>query len=308
MSILKLAPASVVDEPDKKAISKLVSTDEPLAAASTYLFSANPEYGSIVVSGKQAGISFGQWLTDYGYHALGTDCDQYGKLPLEIRGLGGEEGKLFYSLNKTKPSLWVITEAKPGAVVYLGEGEKTDSAEFLASLADGSFTKEMEDYEVVPQMTAEVDTGTTYVVDDRVRILEVTPTVDLPAELHMHVFDHEEEIEHCDDPDHDHDHDHDHHDHSYHQGDGVIDGSASFSAGESNSLYEADFYLVDGSMEMSTDSRSFKVLVFMSGTAVVDDHEETIHAEKGTVIFAPASSKPFRITGNCNFMMVHLNA
>ncbi|MBF0580502.1 hypothetical protein IM774_12165 [Erysipelotrichaceae bacterium RD49] len=298
MSILKLAPAAIVNETDAKAINELINTDEPLAADSTYVFSQNPGYGNVVVSGPQAGIYFNQWLSDYGYDALGSDGKKYGRLPFEIRGLGGEEGKLYYSKNKTKPSLWVITDVKPGGMLYLAPADEIDQNTFIDKLKDGTFVDSFEEVEVAPQTLADLDAGSAYVLNSGVRVLEITPTVDMPEDHHDH--DH-------------HDHDHDHEaevrpvSHDYHKGDAVIDGSASYSVGETNSLYEADFYLLDGSMEMDADSHSFKVLVFISGTAVVDDHEETVHAQKGTVIFVPASTKPFRITGNCNFMVVHLN-
>lgn len=291
MSILKLAPAAVIREGQAEAIRKLIACDAPIAADSRYLFSMDPQSGSIVVNGNEAGESFAQYLDEKGFEALGTDAEKYETLPVVIRDLGVENGELFYSPAKKNQAFWYITDAKAGSVIYFGLKDALSKDELEKALEDGSYKDKLQAVDIQKDDLLVVDPGTIYVFEKGPSILEIERNVPDKDDNYKAAI---EDINVG------------HNKHDYHKGDWVADGQAEHIDAGRNDVFELDLYQLDGRMDMDTDDKTFKTLVFLEGTAVIDDHHETIHAEKDTVLFVPAYTEPFHITGNAKFALVHL--
>lgn len=285
MSILKLAPASVVDASASQALENLTSTTSPLAAQAKYLFSDNADHGSIIVNGPWAGKTLRQYLSDEGWQVLGNDASKYEVLPFTVKALGGEG--IYANAEKKNQSFWYVMEAAPESFLYFG-GKGTLSADELeTAIKDGSWTAILQKAAAQKDDLFVVDPGTICAFEKGPRILEVEALVPVAGESEDSVY---EKVGSDD----------------YHKGDWVADGQAERALAGSNDVFELDLFQVDGRLDMDTDSKSFKLLVFLSGNAVVDADDETLHCEEGSVLLASADSDTFHITGNCKFLLVHL--
>lgn len=292
MSILKLAPAAVTSESDQAALKELVANDAPVDADSKYLFSVNPDHGSVVVSGKDAGMPFGQWIADKGWQAFGSDAQSMNTLPVSIRDLGVENGKLFFSPKKKNKSFWYVDDAPEDAAIYFGVNDSMTPAEFDDMLKDGSWKEKLEKIDAVKGDTFTIEAGTAYVFEKGIRILEFTESNPSSNDGMVEVA--QEDLK----PIH----------HDYHENDWVADGQAERVCAGRTSTFELDLFEVNGRLDMECDDKSFKAIVFIEGDAVVDDHDKTIHCQKDTVLFAPANTDKFHITGNCRFALIHMVA
>lgn len=290
MSILKLAPAAVTSESAQAAIRQLIANDASVDADSKYLFSIHPEHGSVVVSGKDAGMPLSQWIDDKGWDALGSDARSLNTLPFTIRDLGVENGQLFFSPKKKSKSFWYIDEAPQGASIYFGVNDSMTPAEFDTMLKDGSWKEKLEQVDAVKGDIFTIEAGTAYVFPKGIRIVEFSDTEPSASDQMVAVDDSRPEPIH----------------HDYHENDWVADGQAERVCAGRTSAFELDLFEVNGRLDMNCDDKSFKVIVFVDGDAVVDDHDDTIHCQKDTVLFAPANTDTFHITGNCRFALVHL--
>lgn len=288
MSILKLAPAAVTQATSEEAVRRLIAADTTLAADSRYLFSQNAEHGSMVVSGDEAGKSLADYINEKGWAILGTDAQNLQMLPFTIRDLGVESGELFYSADKKNQSFWYVSDAPEGSAVYFGMKGSVTPDELEAALKDGSYKTKLEAIDIAKDDLLVVEPGTVYVFEKGPKILEIERKVPENTDG----FQAEEGSEAVK--------------HDYHKGDWVADGQAEHVSAGRNDVFELDLFQLDGRMDMDTDEHSFKVLVFLDGTAVVDDHQETIHCQQDSVLFVPAHTEPFHITGNAKFALVHL--
>lgn len=287
MSILKLAPASVINASASQAVDDLANTTAPLAAQAKYLFSDNADHGSIIVNGSWAGKTLRQYLSDEGWQVLGNDASKYEVLPFTVKSLGDTNQSVYSNASKKNESFWYVMEAAPETFLYFGAKGSFSPEELAAAIEDGSWKSSLQKASAHKDDLFVVDPGTIYAFENGPRILEVEALVPVSGESEDSVY---EKVSGDD----------------YHKGDWVADGQAERALAGSNDVFELDLFQVDGRLDMNTDDKSFKLLVFLSGSAVVDADDETLHCEEGSVLFASADSDTFHITGNCKFLLVHL--
>lgn len=281
MSVFKLAPAEVVHSDAAEDLALLQLNDSTLNSLSSVLFSADPENGSIIVTGEQAGKSFAAWLGEQGKEVLGSDGQDYAQFPFTIRQLIAGPREILFTPSQKTEAFWFVMKADAQAKMYFAQAGSIEADQLEAALNDGSWKELLHAVPVSQGDIFALEPGTICAMEYGVRILEVA----------ANGKGHGEEVVAP---------------HDYHHTDWVADGEADQACAGRNSVFELDLYRLDGRIDLDADGHSCKAIVLLDGTAVIDDHEQTIHTQPGSVVFVPASSDKFHMTGDCGFALIHL--
>ncbi len=293
MPIIQLAPASVALDNESAQIQELLNTENLLQEDAKFLLTTRHGSQNVITQGANQGKSIGQWLAESNNEVLGTRGMDYGTIPFEIRDLGAENAKIFYSARKQHSANWFVTSAPEGAAIYFGFNNQLTPDELQAALKDGSWKDKLTKVETKAGDLFDLEPGTIYVFEKGPRILEVQKTVDEKDPNEAVPFEKVQPV-------------HDEHDHE-HEDEAVAEGEAETACAGYNDVYVFDLYRVDGSLDLNASSRSFKVLVFLNGDGVVNAQNETYHVEPDSVLFVGADTPTFNVTGNCSFAMIHLS-
>lgn len=281
MSIYKLAPASVVASSPENDVQKLMFTSENLIAGSRYLFSCSSKHPSIIVNGENAGMPLMEVLAADDFKALGSAGASYQNVPFAIRKLDPAADEIIYSAQKAHHSFWYVTDAADGSEIFLARPGAVDPEQFAAAVENGAWKPMLQPVPVSEGDIFAMRPGVACALTHGVSVLEIETTV---ADVEPETAAKED----------------------FHQDDYMADGQGECATAGRNSVIEFDLYRLDGRLDLNADARTCKVLVFLHGEAVIDNGDETIHAQKDTVLFVPADTPAFHITGNCAFALVHL--
>jgi hypothetical protein len=266
------------------------------------LFSAEPGKESEIVTGKDAGTLLGEWLKRDDYKALGSFAQSLGTLPFTISEFdtASQNGGLIYNTGSEGSAFLFVLSADENAKIWFGTGKEYDDTSLEQALNDGSWQSEFEPVDAAANDIFSLDPGAAYVIEDKADILLFQSEVALGETAEPEEEEETEEavetesIEH----DHDHDHDHDHED--------LEDGQGQWGTAGENGVFALDLFTIDGALDIETGDESFDVLVFLDGSAVIDQDADTLHAAKLDTFFIPAGNGHIKVTGNATFALARL--
>lgn len=291
MSLVKLAAAARCHEDPAVDLTLLMSGKDAAESSSQVLFSDQPQMESEVITGEYAGSLLSAYIDLAGREILGKDAENLKKLPLMARAVRSDGTHLYYSGPENTDAFLVVCEAAENASIYFGVKQSSTKEQLEAALKNGTW-KEM--LQPVPAQKGDVfqlDAGTIYAFDDGITMLEVKKVhesrpVD-PGEvlesLNLEPIAHD-----------------------YHHGEELVDGEGDRTLAGKNDVFELDLYTLDGRLKMDADARSFKVIVVLEGSVVVEKEDLVLHGIPWDTFFASAKTDDFTLTGNCRFALIHL--
>lgn len=292
MAIYKLAPMDEIESGDTIELVRQHGDVDTLNILESWLLSTRQGYESELISGKEAGMSLNEFIRKKGMGVLGTDAQDFDRFPITVKQVNTlNPGAVRFNPDKKHESLWVVLDAKPGACVYYGMSRSVTLDEVKEANEKGTLKDLLQSVEAQPGDVFTMEAGTLYAFGAGLSMLEVEKMAD-QDEVSVEVFYRSVNLEplHA----------------AHHQGEWVRNGHAQAQTLGVNDVFGADAYQLNGSIDLSADDKSFKALFFISGSAVIDDDDQTLHAEPGNPFFVEAGSKPFAVTGNCEFILVHL--
>lgn len=292
MSIVKLAPASRCEADAARDLSMLAEGKSFVDEGSEYLFSDLKGKESEVISGEYAGKKLGEYISLMGWDCLGSDAKGYTKLPISIKAARSDGNRIFYSPDKKRESFWYVAEAQDNANIYFGVKEEISKELLEAALKNGTWKSLLQPVPAKQGDIFQVDAGTVYAFDQGVTLLEISkedgeadqPVLeDVMSSLNLKPISHD-----------------------YHEADWLAEGQGERAAAGRNDVFEFDLYQLNGRVDMKADDRSFKVIVVLDGTAVIEKDDMILHAAPWNTFLAASPTDTFHITGNCKFALVHL--
>lgn len=280
MAIIKLAPERNSEQ------------DDQFTNNIDWLLYCVPAGGSEVVSGKEGGKSFAQYIEDKGWGCLGTRAKDDQVFPYSVKLINGTKDVLL-QINpyEEKESLWYVLSAQPGAQMFFGLNQELSEDQFKEAIENATLPEYMQVINPEAGDVFEVEAGTVFAIGEGIVILDIQKSGNEPEFSDEDIFS-TLKLKPVS--------------HDRHESNWLANGDARYECLGNNNIFDADLYELNGAIDVDADEKTCKVLVFIEGSAVIDSDGETLHAEKNSTFFVEAGTYPFKIVGNCKFVEIEL--
>lgn len=163
--------------------------------AETWLLSSHPDGPSTVVSGKDAGTPFPEWLGQQGRGILGTDCEKFPYFPLLIKLIDAKK-KLSIQVHPDdayvrahgggygKTEMWYVVDCEPGASLYYGFDHKISKDEFRKRIADNTLEQVLNRVPVHAGDVFFIEAGTLHAIGAGILIAEIQQNSNLTYRIY----------------------------------------------------------------------------------------------------------------------------
>lgn len=292
MSVIQLAPSVKCYSWGGEKLKDLFGLTNEEKVAQSWVLSAQEGRESEVITGENAGMLFGAYLESKGPGVLGTKGEKYPGFPLSVKFSDNQDNSIVQVNPDTeKGSLWYVVSAGENSVIYFGMASEINHGELMAALASGDLGKYLK---AVPARTGEVfavEPGIVYAYGADVQLLEIdveAPEREMTRDevlggIRLQPAEQDFAL-----------------------GSWTEDGQVRRAEIGRTRVFEAQLLDLNGRLDVEADEKSFKAMVFLEGSAVVERDEEILHAQPGSAFFMEAGTEPWHITGNCQFVLIQL--
>ena len=269
---------------------KMSAAQDKLPSDLDLLISMDSSRLTEVVSGDCGGKSLLEYINTHD-GCLGTKGKGLKKFPFVVKVLSNPiPGLVQVNAYPNQDSLWYMLEAREGAAIGYGFKEGVTKEQITDGIVNNTLAQDLNVIPVKAGEVLKVEAGTVFALCNGLTILDIqnelindAPTKEIVELLKIEPVTHD-----------------------HHMGEWLADGEAKYGCLGKVASFDADLYDLHGRLDMDADSESFKVLVFTEGTAVIESGDEILHAQQYSTFFVGADTKPFHITGNCQFVMIRM--
>ena len=288
--------------------------------AESWELSAHPAGPSSIVGGEYDGVSFDKFVEDYGADVLGWKSQSMDRFPILVKFIDAKN-KLSVQIHPDddyayvnegefgKNEVWYVMDAEPGAKLFCGLKEHTDSETLKKKVLDGTVTELLNEVEVKKGDVIFIPTGTIHAIGSGVFVCEIQQSSNCTYRLYdydrvdkdgskrplhvkkaMDVVDLEPYVKNA-----------------Y----GFSEPVTDFEGNTAQTLcrckyFESTKYEVHGELQLKMDDASFLSIVILGGSGRIYTGEESIDFVPGESIFISAGRKVVHVEGSCEFIATHV--
>lgn len=292
MSLIKLAPSVKCYNWGGEKLKERFGLQTDKKVAQSWVLSALEGRESELVSSGMAGMLFSEYLKAAPKSILGTRGEKYSVFPVAVKFSDNQENSIVQVNPDTeKSSLWYVVSAGENSVIYFGMADAITEVELLAALSSGNLGQYLRAVPVKAGSVLSVDPGIVYAYGSDVQLLEMdveTPEREISREEVLGGIS-LQPVEQ-----------------DFALGEWAADGEIRRAEIGENGVFRADLIDLNGRMDLDADTFSFKALVFLEGTAVLERDDEILHAQAGDSFFMEAETPVWHMTGNAQLAIISL--
>lgn len=292
MSIIKLAPSVKCYNWGGEKLRERFGLQTDKKVAQSWVLSALEGRESELITSKYAGMLFSEYLKAAPAGVLGTKGEKYPVFPLAVKFSDNQENSIVQVNPDTdRSSLWYVVGAGEKSVIYFGMADEITQVELLAALSSGNLGQYLRAVPVKAGSVFRVDPGIVYAYGSEVQLLEMdveAPEREMSREEVLGGIS-LQPVEQ-----------------DFALGAWAADGEIHRAEIGENSVFKAELIDLNGRMDLDADTFSFKALVFLEGSAVLERDDEILHAEPGDAFFVEAETPVWHVTGNAQLALISL--
>lgn len=296
MGIYKLSPdvesfewgGTKLKEYGKKAKNE---TDK---IAQTWELCANGDHQSLLTTGKDAGITLGQYIKDTDGKAAGTIAKEFDYFPITIKMVDNQNvSAIQVNPDPEKVNLIYVLSAKEDAVFYCGLNEKIEREQMVEKIQNGTLQDLIRSFAVKAVDAFLIEPGTVFAIGDDIQYISIqqdSPLKEFSFEqvldaITMDVADVEKEA----------------------QQEVIEDGNAKTVMLANSDVFTTFKTELNGTVKIDQDEDSFGSIVMIEGEAVINSDGGEIPASKGDTFFIDAGTKNIEIQGKGTYLYTFLS-
>ena len=275
--------------------------------AESWELSAHPAGNSVIATGRHKGLSFSKYLETVGKQVLGWKCSPLQTFPLLIKFIDAKQNLSIqvhpnddYALENEneygKNEMWYVTDAEPGAGLYVGFNRDVNRAEVEERVKDNTILDILNFYETNPGDVFFIPAGTVRAIGAENLICEIQQSSNVtyrlydygridkfgnPRELHLEkaldVLDYKKYVpEELD---------------------------------EDNGLIRCKYFeveFVEGDKRITLDNGSFYSVTCLKGEGNLELKELSLHTYPGDTVFIPATDGTLEIKGDASLAITRV--
>lgn len=279
--------------------------------AESWGLSVHPDGPSIIASGEYEGMSFRDYIKEYGLSAMGSACGRFEDFPILIKFIDAKDNLSVqvhpddeFALENEgqygKTETWYIVDAAEGAGIYYGVRSAMTEEEFAAHIEDNTITEYLHFQKVRPGEMYFIKAGTLHAIGAGCLIAEIQQNSNVtyrvydfgrmgadgkPRELHVEKAKKVSNLK-------------------------PIRGGYNFG----DHLAKCEYFTVDdlsvmGSKVVEADDTSFRSILVLDGEGSIrlEETGEIVQYKKGDSIFISAGSNRAVICGTLKGLMTYIS-
>lgn len=277
--------------------------------AESWELSCHPDGESIIVTGKDSGISLKEWLKS-NPEALGENCKKYNDFPILIKLIDAKQNLSiqvhpddeYAKLNEGdngKNEMWYIAEAEENAFIYYGFEKNITKEEYKARIADNTILDVLKKIYVKAGDCFFIKAGTVHAIGEGCLIAEVQQSSNVTYRVY---------------------------DYARQGADGKfrelhIDKAIEVSilepsiniATKDDLLVSCEYFIVHDvkckdQISFTANELSFHSVIILDGNGTIECEDEILEFSKGDSIFISANSGKYLLVGDFHALLTYTNA
>lgn len=287
--------------------------------AESWKLSAHPDGESHIIDGTFDGVSFREFIKEYGNKVCGWKCNTYDRFPILVKFIDAtkplsvqvhpfDDYAFVHENEFGKNEVWYIMDAQPGAYLYCGFSKNVSKEEVAQRIADNTITEILNRVEVKPKDVVYIPAGTIHAIGEGLLVCEIQQNSNstyrvydydrkdkngtyrpLHIDKALDVLSTDIYIPNVDGFEYP-----------------IQDGTNSIQKLCLCKYFECTKYEIEEECMLYLDDSSFASIVFLKGTGRIICHDEIIEAKAGDSIFVSSGRKVVHIEGNCEFIVTNI--